>query len=52
MRRPTSKESEFVMRLALTVDNRLVGFGERNTEMELASVGDLKKGGLVEEKWK
>ena len=46
MRRPTSKESELVMRLALTVNNRrLAGFGERESEreLELASVGDLKK---------
>lgn len=52
MRRPTSKESELVMRLALTVKDRLAGFGERKGEIELGSVGDLKKGSLVEEERK
>lgn len=52
MRRPTSKESELVMRFALTVNDRLVGFGERNTEFKLPSVGDLEKGSLEEEERK
>lgn len=43
------------MRLALTVNKRrLGGFGERKgeRELEVASVGDLKKGSLEEEERK